>query len=354
MTPAQFLARMKKKQLAPAFLFLGSDAYYREKCREALLDAAVGGENRENSVTRHDLSETSLAEAIDDARALSLFAADRAILVGSAEAVLPRRLDAYEDGESGGAANTGVLNDYLKNPTPGVVLLFEATRFEFEGEDKKKLDRVRKFYGAVSEVVELRRAGADEARVEVQAMAKQAGLRLQPDAVALLVDALAADLARIATEIEKLALFAGNSNRPVGAEDVAALAPEARSATIFALVDALGRRNRSRSLQALDTLVRDGEYLPLALSFLAGQFRMALVAREANLRTPQQIMGYFSRSGVPMWQSRAEQIHQTLTRFSEEQLKKAMGLVFGADRDLRDARPDDRIVMERFVFDLTA
>jgi hypothetical protein len=31
-----------------------------------------------------------------------------------------------------------------------------------------------------------------------------------------------------------------------------------------------------------------------------------------------------------------------------------MALVFGADRDLRDARPDDRIVMERFVVDLTA
>jgi DNA polymerase-3 subunit delta len=351
MSPAQFLARMKKKQLAPAFLFLGSEAYYRMACREALLDAAVGTDNRENSVTRHDLSEISLAEVIDDARALSLFAADRAILVGSAEAVLPRRMDSDDSADSGGSAE--VLKDYLKNPSPGVVLLFEATRFDFEGEDKKKLDRVRKFYAAISDAVELRRATAEDARIEVQALAKRAGLRLQPDAVALLVDALGADLSRIATEVEKLSLFAGKANRPIGAEDVAALAPEARSTTIFALVDALGRRNRQRSLQALDTLVREGEYLPLALSFLAGQFRMALVAREANLRTPPQIMSYFSRSGVPIWPARAEQVHQTLSRFSEEQLKTAMSLVFRADRDLRDARPDDRIVLERFVFELT-
>jgi DNA polymerase-3 subunit delta len=132
------------------------------------------------------------------------------------------------------------------------------------------------------------------------------------------------------------------------------MAPEARSTTIFALVDALGRRNRARSLQVLDTLVREGEYLPLALSFLAGQFRMALVAREANLRSPQQILGHFTRLGVPIWPARAEQVQQTLTRFSKEQLEKAMSLVFGADRDLRSARPDDRIVMEKFVFDLTA
>jgi hypothetical protein len=31
-----------------------------------------------------------------------------------------------------------------------------------------------------------------------------------------------------------------------------------------------------------------------------------------------------------------------------------MALVFGADRGLRDARPDDRIVMEKFVFELTS
>jgi DNA polymerase-3 subunit delta len=353
MTPAQFLARMNKKQLAPAFLFLGPEAYYRARCRDALLEAALSPADRETSVTRHDLSETSLAEAIDDARALSLFAAERVILIGSAEAVLPRRIE--DDAADGAApASAEVLNAYLKNPTPGTVLLFEAVRFEFDGEDKKRLDRVRRFYSAIPEVVELRRATAQDARIEVQTLAKRCGLRLQPDAVALLVDALGADLSRIAIEMEKLSLFAGTADRPVGAEDVAALAPEARSTTIFALVDALGRRNRSRSLQILDTLVRDGEYLPLALSFLAGQFRMALVARESNLRTPQQILAHFSRSGVPIWPARAEQVHQTLTRFSGEQLKRAMGLVFEADRNFRDARPDDRIVMERFVFELTA
>jgi hypothetical protein len=31
-----------------------------------------------------------------------------------------------------------------------------------------------------------------------------------------------------------------------------------------------------------------------------------------------------------------------------------MGLIFQADRGLRDARPDDRIVMEQFVLRLTA
>jgi DNA polymerase-3 subunit delta len=231
-------------------------------------------------------------------------------------------------------------------------LVFEAARFDFEGDDKRKQERVRKFYAAVPEVVELRRYSTQDAHSEAQALARQAGLRLDPAALGLLVEALGADIARIAVEIEKLALYAGN--RPLNAEDIAALAPEARAATIFALVNALGRRDRARALEILDTLTREGEYLPLALAFLSTQFRMALTAREAGLKSPQQIQGHFARMGVPMWGSRAEQVYQTASKFAKPQLERAMKLIFEADRGLRDARPDDRIVMERFVLKLTA
>ena len=55
-----------------------------------------------------------------------------------------------------------------------------------------------------------------------------------------------------------------------------------------------------------------------------------------------------------MWGSRAEQVNQTATKFSREQLERGMKLIFETDRDLRSARPDDRIVMEQFVVKLTA
>ena len=89
--------------------------------------------------------------------------------------------------------------------------------------------------------------------------------------------------------------------RTITLEDISKLVPEARATTIFALVNALGRRDRRQSLQILDTLTRDGEYLPLALSFLSGQFRMALVSKESGLRSAAQVQGHFSQLGVPVW-----------------------------------------------------
>src|SRR3954454_24033412 len=142
MTPAQFQARIKKGTIPPATLLLGTEAYERRRIKDALLATVP-----EDAVSQHDLMELTLAEVLDDARSLSLFAAERVIWVVNAEAALPRgRAAAAEDegdGESSGG-DVAPLVAYMKDPTPGVNIVFEAIRFDFEGEDKRKQDRVRK------------------------------------------------------------------------------------------------------------------------------------------------------------------------------------------------------------------
>jgi DNA polymerase-3 subunit delta len=352
LTAAQLVARAKKRELPGAILLLGPEAYERRRIKEAMTAAFAEG-----AVTQFDLAEMPLAAIVDDARALSLFAAERLIWVVNAEAALPKTGKASEDDESdaeSGASggDAAVLTAYLKDPTPGVVVVFEAIRFDFEGEDKRRQDRVRKFYSALRDVVELRCFAAHEARAEGESLARRAGLSIEPEALDVLVEALGADIARIAVEIEKLALYAGN--RTISADDIAELVPDARATTIFALVNAIGRRDRTRALELLDTLTSEGIYLPLALTFLSTQFRMAMAASEAGLKSSQQVQAHFTRLGVPMWGSRADQVWQTVAKFGQPQLERAMKLISEADRGLRDARPDDRLVMEQFLLKLTA
>jgi DNA polymerase-3 subunit delta len=346
MTPGQFIAQIKRGAPPAATLLLGPEAYERRRIKAALVATVL-----ETAVTQHDLAELTLSEVLDDARALSLFVSERVIWVTNAEAALPKGKSLAEDGDGEGepsaSGDAAVLAAYLKDPTPGVTLVFEAIRFDFEGDDKRKQERVRKFYSAIRDVVELQKYSAQDARAEAESLARKAGFRLAPEALDLLVEALGADIARIAVEIEKLGLYGGN--RVIGADDITALVPDARATTIFALVNALGRRDRVRALGVLDTLTREGEYLPLALAFLSTQFRMALVAREAGLKSSQQVQSHFQRIGVPMWGSRAEQVYQTAAKFSKPQLEHAMALIYQADKGLRDARPDDRIIMEQFI-----
>jgi len=338
MTPAQFLGRIKRGEIPPVLLFLGQESYNRKRCREALVAAKPGVEPEQP-----DASEASLAAIVDDARAMSLFAFERLIFVVSADTLMPRT-------ETESDPSTDALAAYVKNPTPGVTLVFEATRWDLEGEDKTKVERARKFFSAIPDVVEFPRFSSGDARIELDRIAKAANVKLDAAAAEALVEALAADVARIAVEIEKLSLY----GKPVTADDLPLLVPDARQSTIFALVNALGRRDRTTALKTLDALVREGEYLPLALSFLATQFRMALVVKEANLRGASQVQSHFQRQGIPMWGSRAEQVAQTATKFSQDQLERGLTLLFETDRDLRSARPDDRTVVENFVVKLCA
>jgi len=352
MTPEQFLDRLSKKGPESVYLFLGSEAYNRERCRKALIEAALPAEDRESGFTRHDLDQVPLAAALDDARALSLFSTRRVVWLARAEAALPKGRAAESDEETGGAGNAASLEAYVRNPTPGAVVVIDATRYDFEGEDKARVERAQKFFSAVPAQVEFRAFSPEAARSLAQSLAREAGLQLGLAELALLLDATGGEAARLAVEIEKLKLFAGA--RKVTADDIAALVPDARSATVFALVAALGRGDRIRALEILDSLTSAGEYMPLALTFLATQFRMALAAREAGLRGPGDIQAHFNKLGVRIWPERARQIGQTMDAFPKARLERAVGKLFEADRSLRDARPDDRVVMEEMILELTA
>lgn len=348
MTPEQFLQRIQKAAPAPVYLFLGPEAYQLGDCRRALVEKILPPEDRESGLTRYHLDETTLVKVLDDARSLSLFASNRVIWVSGAEAALPRGRAATDEENSAAAE----LASYSKHPTPGTVLVLESSRYDFEGEDRAKLERVQKFYAAIPEVVELRPYTIESARRLAQDLAKEAGLQIGLSEIGLLVESLAADAGRIASEIEKLSLYTAGS-RKVTADDILHLVPNAQASTIFALVGALGRGDRKRALDSLDSLLREGEYLPLALTFLATQFRLAMAARDSGLKTAQQIQTQFSRQGIRIWRDRAEQVYQTVGAFPGEKLGRAIEKIFWADKALRDARPDDRVVMEQLVLSLT-
>jgi DNA polymerase-3 subunit delta len=178
-------------------------------------------------------------------------------------------------------------------------------------------------------------------------------LKLAGAELVALLEAVAGDAGRLASEIEKLSLFVG-PDRAVTLDDLRALVPHAAQATIFALVNALGKRDRQAALRSLDILVRDGEYLPLALTFLGSQFRLALAAKEERVNSPQQALSFFLNIGVRMWRDRAEQVVATAAAFPRASLARAVELLYDTDKKFREGYKDDQLVMELLVLALTA
>ncbi len=345
MKPKAFSQQVKAGKLESGYLFVGPELFFRDRCRKVLRDAVLGDAG--DGFVDIDLKEKSIADLLDETRSLSLFATSRLIIGSNAEQALPKGRSKQSDDDK------AALAAYFGNPTPGVVVAFESTRLDpGERDDKARIDRLLKLFSAVPVTVEMDRLGAHDAVRAAVALAKQRNLDIEQDVLAELVDMLGGDLARLDNELEKLALFA-EPGRPVTQAEIETLVPEARQSGVFELSDALGRRDRTRALGILDRLAKAGVYWPMQLTMLAGLFRQALAVREMGGRNPQQVSAQLSQYGSRVWPSRARQLIEIAGLFRREQLERAIVALHQTDCDLRRERPEDRIIMERLVLELT-
>ena len=347
--PGDLIRQLRKGgKPAPGYLFLGAEPFYRGRCREAVQEAAIGKMPDDTAIEEIDLGERPLTALIEEARTMSLFSSDRLVIGRNAEQAIPRTTSSASQFEK------QALADYFSDPAPGTVVLVEAVKFDsHERDEKDKLARVGKFYASVPIRVELDALSTTEARFVGKILAGRMQLKIGPPILDELVDMLGADAFRIENELQKLALYIG-SDREVTQQDIDMLVPEARQSGVFEFSHALAERDRSRALGLLDTMSKSGMYWPMQLNLIAGLFRQALAAKELGLRRAGEIGSKLGSFGLRMWPARTRQIEGIVSRFREEELRKALIALFEADRGLRGARPDDRLVVEMLVMKLTS
>lgn len=346
--PVDLIKSLRKGgQPAPGYLFLGAEPFYRSRCKLAVREAALGSEPDETAAVEVDLGERPLSDLIDEARTQSLFVSERLIVGRGAEHALPRTTG------KAAMAQQQMVQDYFKDPEPGTVLVIEATRYDSRDRDeKRKIERVTKFFQSVPVHVELNALTPDQAQFVGKHLAKQLGVGIEPKVLASLVDMLGADAFRIENELQKLSLYAGK-DATVTAADLDALVPEARQSGIFEFSQALAARDRARALLLLDTMSRAGMYWPLQLNLIAGLFRQALAAKELGLKGSRQIGSELKAFGLSVWPDRARQVEGIVSRFRLEELREALIAIYEADKRLRSAVPDDRVAVEMLVMQLT-
>ena len=346
--PGDLIRRFRKGgRPAAGYLFLGAEPFYRSRCRQAVRKAVLGADPDETAKVEIDLGDQPLSDLLEEARTLSLFGSNRLVFGRNAEQAVPN------SSSKAGQLIRGRLEAYFKDPVPGTTVLLEAVKYDSrERGEKEKLQRVGKFFASVPVRVDLNALSVREAQFVGRVLAGRMGLKIRDKVVSELVDMLGADAFRIENELEKLALYAGK-DREVTRDDLELLVPEARQSGVFQFSEALAARDRTRALQLLDTMSKAGMYWPMQLNLIAGLFRQALAAKELGLRDALQIDARLGKFGLRVWPARARQLAGIVSRFRENELREALIALFEADRGLRSARPDDRMLVEMLVMKLT-
>ena len=108
---------------------------------------------------------------------------------------------------------------------------------------------------------------------------KRKGGAITPQAASALAEAVGPDLRQLDQELEKLMAYAG-VGEAIQPEDVERLVSAAQEANIFAMVDALGRRDGEKAARLLHRLLEEGQHPLALLAMIVRQFRLLIQVKE--------------------------------------------------------------------------
>ena len=352
--PAEkFVAEVAGGKLRPAYVLIGDEVFFRDQCRQALLQHLVPADLREFSLHDMDLSSVSVAEVLDHARTPSLMAPFQVFFIRGVK-------NLYTRGSH--AAEFEAIEAYMKDPNPAAVLIFVADHISIPADvrrmdlqDKDRFTRIRETLGEYCGIVELARVDESDGMRWVLDRAQKEGVKVDQDAARELMDSLGSDMMLVSRELEKLILYVGEKKH-ITLGDVETMVLAAKQRSLYELTDAISAKDRPRALAVLDAMLSSGEGEDAAIGhlyMLSRTFRQMLVILEKNVRDSRAIW-------QALWQGfrlppfAADDVIRQARRYkSRRELTRALRLVARADLQLRSNPPGKRLVLEQLVMQLT-
>ncbi len=349
----RFVSELESRKLRAAYVFVGDEAFFRKRFRDAILEHLVPAEMRDFSLFEFDLGENDLAEVLDRARTPSLMAPFQVFFVRGVKNLF---------GRGSNEEKLAAIEEYCKNPNPDALIVFVADHIsipadvrKMEMQDKERYQRIRETMGSYCGIVELARVEEGEAVRWTGEYCASREVKIEPDGARELVDALGGDMMMISNELEKLILYVGEKKR-ITLGDVETMVLAAKQRSLYELTDAISSKDRVRSLEVLDAILSSGEGEEAAIGhiyMLAKTFRQMLVILERNVRDQRMLW-------AALWQGfrvppfAADDIIKQARRYkNRRELTRAIRLVAKADLALRSNPVSKRMVLERLVVDLT-
>jgi DNA polymerase-3 subunit delta len=351
----RFLAEVAGDSRKAGYVLLGDEAFLFEMCRRGVLEALVPGEMKDFCLHDIDLGQSSIFEVLDLAQTPSLMAPFQVLFVRNVKTLYGRGQKKDE---------FAAIDAYFRSPNPQAMIVFVADHIglpqdlrKMEMTDKERAEKIRETLGDVCGMVELQRVSEDDAVTWVVREAAAKGVTFSEDAARELVDALSAEMLLVASELEKLLLYAGAmGSQRVEVTDVETMVSAAKQRSLYELTDAISLKDAPRALALLDGLLNaseGGEDAAIGHVFtLAKTFRQMLVLNEKQVKD-QRAMWQVLWPGFRVAPFAADALIAQARRYRDRgELTSGLRMIAKADLELRSSPPDKKLVLERLVMRL--
>jgi len=329
MNALEWLRESGRASVQPVYTVFGDDSYLIRESIRSVVRAVFPGEEAEAAVTRFAGAQASLAQVLDELWTLPFFSKMRLVIVEDADVFITKhRKD---------------LETYVEKPSRSGILLFQSKQW-------LATTRLAKLVEKCGLAIDC--SGPREGELAgwlVQLAGTRDQVHLDPDAARLLVELIGPEVGILAAEVEKLAVYAGDS-RHIERQDVAKLVGAGRVETIWNSLDAATSGQGRLALEHLDTLLAAGEFpTPLLAAMSANLLK---IHHSGRLRAARMNLDEACRAaGIPSFAvEKTRRQHAHLGPARVDQLPEWL---LRADLDLKGGSTlDPRIILERLLLRL--
>jgi DNA polymerase-3 subunit delta len=325
--------RHPSENFSPVVLIEGPEASLRDAALAELRATVLADAPRDFNEDRFDfsVSGTDPGAVLAALRTLPMMARARLVLV---RGIADKRALKFTD---------EILVEYLEAPLDTTCLVLEA-----ESVDKRQrwVKRVAKI-GRVIDCTGPNKPA--DVRRWIEAHLAKRGARAGSGVSTALYELVGADLDRLALEIEKLCLYAGERGE-IDADAVSELVGQIRPRAIYELTEAIGERRLTSALRLAGELTNQGEPPLVLVGALANHFRRLLRAREVR---PLEAGAVQKRLGLHPFA--AQKLVEQVRRFDGRRLRFCLDAVRSTDVALKGGLPiAPRLAIERLVLAVCA
>jgi len=268
------------------------------------------------------------ARLADEAAALALTGGRRVVVVRDA-----------------GDSVSSLFQSFLANPMGDALVVVE-------GGDLGPRSSLRKLFEGADNGAALASYGDEGGSLQhvIQEELKAAGLAVEPDALAFLMDHLGGDRRLTRAELQKLALYMGTPGR-VRLEDALACIGDTAALSMDDLALATADGDHATAQRVLDRLFREGTHAVGVLRALSRHFqRLHLAAGVmAQGKSAEQAMGALK---PPVIYKAADRFRRQLSRWPADRVGRALELLIEAEVDCKSTGMPAEEICSRAVMQL--
>ncbi len=321
--------KIKQREIAPMYLI--------NETKQLIVNTLLTEEEKDFNFSAYDLEETPIETALEDAETFP-FLGERKVLFLHNPAFLTaeRSREKVEH-------NLARLEAYAKEPSPYAVIVISAP---YEKLDERK--KITKELKRNAEVVEAKKLNEYELKSWVKAYGKSLGMEIEANAIEQLLALAGTSMFMLASEVEKLSLYAAEEKR-IDVNLVDKLVARSLEQNIFTLIEKVVQRKLDEALRIYFDLLKQNEEPIKILALLAGQFRLIYQVKELSRRGygQQQIAGYLKTHPF-----RIKLALGQAAKFSDEELTNLMNLLAEADYQMKTGGMNKSLLIEMLLFSL--